>query len=66
VIAAYGMGLTRAWQLLGAKRRSVFFSWFSPLNDPEEPQARAVGQPDNAESEVGKTATAQRKDAHTA
>ncbi len=38
VIAAYGVGLTRAWQLLGAKRRSVFFSWFSPLNDLEESQ----------------------------
>jgi hypothetical protein len=64
------MGLTRAWQLLGAKRRSVFFSWFSPLNDPEESQARAVAQSDNAddnaESEDGETATAQRKDAHTA
>ena len=66
VIAAYGVGLTRAWQLLGAKRRSVFFSWFSPLNDLEEPQARAVAQSDNAGSEDGKTATAQRKDAHTA
>jgi hypothetical protein len=65
VIAAYGVGLTRAWQLIGAKRRG-FFSWFSPLNDLEEPQARAVAQPDNAESEDGKTATAQRKDAHTA
>lgn len=36
VIAAYGIGLTRAWQLLGARR--VFFSWFSPLNDHEESQ----------------------------
>jgi hypothetical protein len=65
VIAAYGVGLTRAWQLLGAKRRSVFFSWFSPLNDLEEPQARAVGQTGNAHAEEGKTAAAQRKDAPT-
>lgn len=35
LLAIYGMGLTRAWQLLGAKRRSVF-SWFSPLNDLDE------------------------------
>jgi hypothetical protein len=66
VIAAYGARLTRAWQLLGAKRRSVFFSWFSPLNDLEEPQARAVAHPDNTESEDRKTATAQRKDGRTA
>jgi hypothetical protein len=66
VIAAYGARLTRAWQLLGAKRRSIFFSWFSPLNDLEEPQARAVAQPDNTESEERKTATAQRKDGRTA
>jgi hypothetical protein len=64
VIAAYGVGLTRAWQLLGAKRRG-FFSWFSPLNDLEEPQEKAVTQPDNAGPEDGKTATTQRKDGHT-
>jgi hypothetical protein len=66
VIAAYGVGLTRAWQLLGAKRRSVFLSWFSPLNDLEEPQARAVAQSDSPGSEDGKTATTQQKDTHTA
>jgi hypothetical protein len=66
VIAAYGVGLTRAWQLLGAKRRSVFFAWFSPLKDLEEPRARAATQSDAAESAEGKTATSQRKDAHTA
>jgi hypothetical protein len=65
VLAVYAVGVSRAWQLLGAKRRGLF-SWFSPLNDLEEPQARAVAQPDNADSEDGKTATAQRKDAHTA
>jgi hypothetical protein len=60
------VGLTRAWQLLGAKRRSVYFYWFSPLNDLEEPQARVIARTDNVESEEGKTATAQRKGAHTA
>jgi hypothetical protein len=34
LLAIYATGLTRAWQLLGAKRRSIF-SWFSPLNDIE-------------------------------
>jgi hypothetical protein len=32
LLAVYAMGLTRAWQLLGARRRGVF-SWFSPLGD---------------------------------
>jgi hypothetical protein len=66
VIAAYGVGLTRAWQLLGARRRSIFFSWFSPLNDLGEPQASAIAQSESSDSEDGKTATIQRKDAHTA
>jgi hypothetical protein len=38
LLAIYATGLTRAWQLLGAKRRG-FFSWFSPLNDLEVPPA---------------------------
>lgn len=35
LLAIYAMGLTRAWQLLGARRRGLF-SWFSPLNDLDE------------------------------
>jgi hypothetical protein len=65
VIAAYGMGLTRAWQLLGAKRRSVFFSWFSPLNDLDEATA-APAVPAAAskriESDEGNAATGKPED----
>jgi hypothetical protein len=35
LLGIYATGLTRAWQLLGAKRRG-FLSWFSPLNDLDE------------------------------
>jgi hypothetical protein len=43
LLAIYATGLTRAWQLLGARRRGLF-SWFSPLNELDEvgPVARAV------------------------
>jgi hypothetical protein len=45
LLAIYGIGLARAWQLLGAKRRS-FFSWFSPLNDLDEATPDASVAPD--------------------
>ncbi len=64
LLGIYATGLTRAWQLLGAKRRGAF-SWFSPLNDLEEPQAHITPRSDDAGSEVGKAAPAQGKDAHT-
>jgi hypothetical protein len=57
LLAIYSIGLTRAWQLLGARRRGVF-SWFSPLNDLEEPPA--PGRSANAPVEDTKT-----REAHT-
>jgi hypothetical protein len=35
LLVIYATGLTRAWQLLGARRRGMF-SWFSPLNELDE------------------------------
>jgi hypothetical protein len=43
LVAVYGLGLTRAWQLLGA-RRFGFVGWLSLLRELDEP-ARA-GAPD--------------------
>jgi hypothetical protein len=45
LLAIYAMGLTRAWQLLGARRRGLF-SWFSPLNDLDEAGSVARAAPD--------------------
>jgi hypothetical protein len=45
LLAIYAMGLTRAWQLLGARRRGLF-SWFSPLNDLDEAGSVASAAPD--------------------
>jgi hypothetical protein len=45
LLAIYAMGLTRAWQLLGARRHGLF-SWFSPLNDLDEVGAVARAVPD--------------------
>jgi hypothetical protein len=45
LLAIYAMGLTRAWQLLGARRRGLF-SWFSPLNDLNEVGPVASAAPD--------------------
>ncbi len=47
VLAVYGVGVTRAWQLLGAKRRGVF-SWFSPLNELDEPRSPAPLRPEGS------------------
>lgn len=41
VLAVYGFGLTRAWELLGARGRG-FFSWLSPLRDLDEREAQAA------------------------
>jgi len=42
LLAIYATGLTRAWQLLGARRRGLF-SWFSPLSElVVSPVARAA------------------------
>jgi hypothetical protein len=45
LLAIYATGLTRAWQLLGARRRGLF-SWFSPLNDLDEVDPVASAAPD--------------------
>ncbi len=37
LLAVYGIGLTRAWQLLGARRFGIG-SWLSPLRELDEPQ----------------------------
>ncbi len=44
VLSVYGVGLTRAWELLGATRVGVF-SWLSPLHDVnvETPPEATVG-----------------------
>jgi hypothetical protein len=36
VIAAYGLGLVRAWELLGARRGVGLLRWLSPLGDSDE------------------------------
>jgi hypothetical protein len=37
LIGVYGLGIVRAWQLLGAKRFGVFSGWLNPLFTPEGP-----------------------------
>jgi hypothetical protein len=51
LLAIYATGLTRAWQLLGAKRRSIF-SWFSPLNDFDEARPAGTASSDTLRGEV--------------
>jgi hypothetical protein len=51
LLAIYATGLTRAWQLLGAKRRSIF-SWFSLLNDLEESEPSGKAATDAVRSEL--------------
>lgn len=51
---AYGLGLTRAWQLLGARRFSLA-NWLSPLQDID-------AQPSEEEREVSQTAGKSAKD----
>lgn len=38
VLAVYGFGLTRAWELLGARSRG-FLSWLSPLREVDQREA---------------------------
>lgn len=40
VLAVYGFGLSRAWELLGARSKGVL-SWLSPLRELDEREARA-------------------------
>jgi hypothetical protein len=49
LLGIYGIGLTRAWQLLGAKRRGLL-SWFSPLNDLDEPPATSLNPSEQAKA----------------
>jgi hypothetical protein len=37
LIGVYGLGIVRAWQLLGAKRFSFLSGWLDPLKGPDEP-----------------------------
>lgn len=63
LLAIYGTGMTRAWQLLGAKRRGVF-SWFSPLNDLDE--APALTRSEDSNSGEHKAASAKPEDTRPA
>ena len=36
LIGVYGLGIVRAWQLLGAKRFSFFSGFLNPLREPDE------------------------------
>jgi hypothetical protein len=49
LLGIYGIGLTRAWQLLGAKRRGLL-SWFSPLNALDEPTATSLNPSEQAKA----------------
>jgi hypothetical protein len=64
LLGIYATGLTRAWQLLGAKRRGVF-SWFSPLNDLDEPRAPKMARSADTGAEESKAAQAPEHDPHT-
>ncbi len=37
LLSVYGIGLLRAWQLLGARRYGLL-GWFSPLRESNEPK----------------------------
>ena len=41
LIGVYGLGIARAWQLLGARRFGVFAGWLNPLREPDEPRAQS-------------------------
>jgi len=44
VMAAFGLGLVRAWELLGARRGAGLLRWLSPLSDVDElPPPPTVG-----------------------
>jgi hypothetical protein len=64
LLAIYGTGLTRAWQLLGARRRGVF-SWFSPLNDLDEAPAMEIARSVDAAPAKPKPPHALEDDART-
>jgi hypothetical protein len=36
LLSVYGLGIVRAWQLLGARRYGLLTGWVSLLSDPEE------------------------------
>jgi len=56
VLAVYGFGLTRAWELLGARGRG-FFSWLSPLRDVDEREAQAATAEPMTVAQAAQTAT---------
>jgi hypothetical protein len=62
LLGIYAIGLTRAWQLLGARRRGVF-SWFSPLNNLDEPPPTAITLSASAAPEERKAANTHEQDA---
>jgi hypothetical protein len=64
LLGIYATGLTRAWQLLGAKRRGVL-SWFSPLNDLDEPRATKMARSADTGPEESRAAQTQKHDPHT-
>jgi SAM-dependent methyltransferase len=65
LLAVHGVGLSRAWQLLGAKRRSAF-SWFSPLNGLEETQPTPRIPSEESKAAHGQVVSAKPEDAHRA
>jgi hypothetical protein len=46
VLATYGLGLTRAWELLGAPRSGIT-GWLNPLADLDESEPAAAPAPDS-------------------
>lgn len=36
LLGVYGIGIVRAWQLLGARRFGLLSGWLNPLDEPEE------------------------------
>jgi modulator of FtsH protease len=65
VLAVYAIGVSRAWQLLGAKRRGLF-SWFSPLNELDEPRSPAPSRPESSRVVEREAAPAKPGEAPTA
>ncbi|HLW03780.1 MAG TPA: hypothetical protein VKT82_34355 [Ktedonobacterales bacterium] len=41
LLGVYGLGIVRAWQLLGAKRFGFFGGFFDPFKGPDESQAHS-------------------------
>jgi hypothetical protein len=65
LLAVYAVGISRAWQLLGAKRRGLF-SWFSPLNELDEPGSPALPRPEAGREVEQEAAPAKPGDAPSA